>query len=371
MELNPASIREVAGMLFGRHARQAFGDQGDDYLSRLLNGVREFFQTVPPDGLSTTFVFLYRVSGPSAYELDDNLEQLAASLAIRDVPGYRRRIEDVPVLVIEIRRDGLYDLAATPESLQLERLSEHSLVFTNERGVDRFVIAGRSTDMPPFVTGARSNFAVPTISDLEEALEKYRREAANVSCPLLADVWVGGRDGPRLVFKNKPESTMRRSLERFLATSMNRNVSVRPEHNTDESHPVDLVVNWFGVRQRALIEVKWLGKSLTGSTDGRRVTTYSDSRAHEGAGQLAGYLDRERSTDPEVALRGYLAVFDGRRRRVVDACTPISPADAWFFENREISLTGNPASEQLGMAPMFRYFLEPGAPPPSASERAS
>ena len=94
-------------------------------------------------------------------------------------------------------------------------------------------------------------------------------------------------------------------------------MSVRQEHNTDETRPVDLVVDWFGVKLRALIEIKWMGKSLTMDSDGTRFTTYGEARAQEGAGQLADYLAREQSTDPNVRLRGYLGglytFLDGRR----------------------------------------------------------
>ena len=215
--------------------------------------------------------------------------------------------------------------------------------------------------MPALTTGAASNFAVATISDLEEALDRYRLEAAEASCPILEEVWIGGRNGHRLIFKNRPEATMRRSLERFLNTRIRGDVSVRPEHNTDESKPVDLIVNWFGSKVRALIEIKWLGDSLTKESDGTQFTTYRDARAQEGANQLVDYMDRERTTDATTALMGYLVVFDGRRNRVASPTTPLSAVDALYYRDRDIVLSRDYSSEREDVAPLVRYFMEPRA----------
>ena len=348
-------------MVFRTDARNAFGEEGAACLDRLLNAVREFFRAIPPDQLSTTFLFAYPMGDADVGEMDAAMSRIATSLGVDDLPTYRRRMEDASAVVIEVRRDGGYDLATATTIPSLERLSERSLVFVNEDGIDRFVIGGRSSTMPKLLTGARSNFAVATVGDLEEALERYRRDAAYVSCPILDKVWEGGRDGPRLVFKNRPEATMRRSLERFLSTRIRGDVSVRPEHNTDETRPVDLVVNWFGSKLRALIEIKWLGDSLTKGSDGTQFTSYRDTRAQEGADQLVDYMDRERSTDPDAALRGYLAVFDGRRRRVIDPETPIASEDACYYRERDIVLTRDWAAELSDVAPLVRYYLEPRA----------
>lgn len=347
-------------MAFWSDASDAFGEQGPAGLRRLMNSIREFFRVIPPEGLSTTFVFMQRVSDSTPASVGASAVQVAAWLAPDDIPGYRQRIEAASVVVIQVEDDGRYTLAEAKETPPLEPLSERALVFVNEDGRDRFVIGGRSKEMPQLVTGARSNFAVPTVSGLEEALRKYGRQAANVSCPILAEAWVGGRDGARLVFRNRPEAYMRRSLELFLMTRIAEDVSVRPEHNTDETRPVDLLVTWFRAKQKVLIEIKWLGRSLTRNSDGTQFTTYTPARAQQGADQLVEYLDRERSTDPDFALRGYLAVFDGRRLNVKGPCAPIARDDALHFRDREIVLTRD-FSERDDVAPLVRYFLEPRA----------
>lgn len=357
MRLNHDAVQEVASMAFLANARDAFGEQGEDCLRRLLDGVRSFFQVVPPDGLSATFVFVCRLAGHEEYEPEESLDLFATSVDVGSVAGHRHRMEAASVVVVDVGVDGRYDLAEGPLP-PLEAMSRASLVFVNQNGVDQFVIGGRSSTLPQLATGARSNFAVATVAELDEALEMYRKQAASVSCPILATVWEGGRDGPRLAFKNKPEKTMLRSLQWYLSVRVD-GASVRPEHNTDESNPVDLVVDWFGSKKRALIEIKWMGKSLTRDSDGTQFTTYGASRVVTGANQLAGYLDRERSTDAEVSLRGYLTVFDGRRRRVSHAMTGIPEADACYFRDKDITLEARHMSEASMVAGLVRYFLEP------------
>ena len=346
-------------MICWTDARAVFGEAGSSGMRIFLNGIREFFRAIPPDQISTTCVFTYRMQNDDVDESQCEMERLAIGVSVESISGYRKHISDASAILIAVRDDGGYDLVAPLARPSLEALSQRSLVFVNEGGVDRFIIGGRSKTMPPLATGAASNFAVATETDLKEALERYRGDAAEVSCPILERIWVGGRNGYRLVFQNKPEATMRRSLERFLNIRIRGDVSVRSEHNTDETKPVDLIVNWFGSKLRALIEIKWLGDSLTKDSDGTQFTSYRDSRAQEGADQLADYIDREQSTDFTAALRGYLVVFDGRRRNVTNATTPIAANNALYYRNRGIELSRDYARERSDMAPLVRYFLEP------------
>ena len=357
--LNLQAVQKAATMIFWHDARDVFGEDGVTCLKNLLNSIRVFFQAVPPDQMSTTFIFVLRMRGDGVGEIGDGIMPIATALRVDDLAGHKKRMEDASAILIDVRKDEQFDLFSSMVTPSLEALSQTSLVFVNRDGVDQFLIGGRSRMMPPLATGAPSNFAVATVADLEEALEKYRQVAENVSCPILEHVWIGCRDGHRLVFRNKPESTMRRSLEWFLNTRIRGDVSVRSEHNTDESKPVDIIVNWFGSKMRALIEIKWVGESLTSGSNGTRFTTFRDARAQEGASQLADYLDRESSTDPTTSLKGYLVVFDGRRRNVTTPDTPLTSANALYYRNKDISLTRDIAAERADMAALVRYFLEP------------
>ena len=252
MTLNHQALRQAAAMAFSAEVKRAFGEEGEVCFRRLLDSIHLFFREVPPEGAPPTFVFLYQVLGDADTGIDGPTEGIAVSVGVEHLAGYRQRISDTVVIVVRVRGDGLYDLAASEEAPSLEGLSTVSLVFVNEGGVDRFVIGGKSMTLPTLAPGARSNFAVPTVAELDDALERYRQVAAFASCPTLAEVWEEGVDGPRLVFRNKPEATMRESLQWFLSVRVD-GASVRPEHNTDESKPVDLVVDWFSSKERALI----------------------------------------------------------------------------------------------------------------------
>ena len=359
--LNHQAIQEAAKMMFWTDAKTVFGEDGSAGMEKLLNSIREFFRTIPPDQVSTAFVFIYRLRGGGVRESQTEKERVATGIRVESLSGHRRRIENASVIVVLVRDDGRYDLVAPPIFPPLEVLSEQSIVFVNKDGVDRFIIGGQTRTMPPFVTGSASNFAVATVTDLDEALDRYRRDAAEVSCPILAEIWVGGRSGHRIVFRNKPEAAMRRSLERFLSTRIRGDVSVRAEHNTDETRPVDLIVDWFGSKLRALVEIKWLGVSLTRDSDGTQFTSYRDARAQDGANQLVDYIDRERSTDSSSALKGYLVVFDGRRRNVTTPTTSIGAADALYYRDKNVLLSRDYSRERSDIAPIVRYFLEPRA----------
>ena len=354
-----AVVETVSSLKYVKDAREIFGDEGEVYLGKLLDKVRLFFRTIPSEDENKVFVFTLLVKGDKEPEFDDSMSVIATSIKIHNLIGYQQRLADESTIVIRVRNDDCFDLYATEKSLPLECLSQNSLVFINEDEKETFLIGGRSTRLRQSLVDGRSLFATKRVSSLLEALESYRKFAANVTCPILESVWEGGRHGPRLIFRNRPESTMRESLGWFLSVKLDEDASVREEHNTDESKPVDLVVDWFGRKQRALIEVKWLGWSLTRDSGSTRFTKYTPQRAHRGADQLADYLDREESTDPTVVLNGYLTVFDGRRRNVVDATTPISEHDATYYRDKDIELESKHQTAQSKVDELIRYFLEP------------
>jgi hypothetical protein len=141
-----------------------------------------------------------------------------------------------------------------------------------------------------------------------------------------------------------------------------RDANVRPEQNTDETKPVDIRVDWFGSGASALIEVKWLGKSTAKprtATPTATYTEYGPPRAQEGADQLADYMDREVRHSHATAPRGYLVVFDARRRNVKSAQDRLSKADALHYAADQ--LTYNPDHSKLreDFAPPVRFYMKP------------
>ena len=194
-------------------------------------------------------------------------------------------------------------------SINVLDFPSNALVYEFNRSSEKFIVEGEAREILNPYPLHPSVFAVPTFTDLKNALLNYKAEAVKKSsCPIFNEVW---HDPYRKFFKNKPEFPMRDSLVWYLNVWL-RDADVEPEQNVDETKPVDIRVTWNLTKKRSIIEIKWLGKSV--SSSGAAVsTTYSDARANEGAHQLADYLEREQRKIPTTEIRGYLVIIDGRR----------------------------------------------------------
>ncbi|MFJ6703874.1 MULTISPECIES: hypothetical protein [unclassified Streptomyces] len=202
-----------------------------------------------------------------------------------------------------------------------------------------------------------STFAIPYFLDLREALTQYGYMCIKeAQCDTFSQTW---RSGARISFKPKPEMHMRRSLQRHLRASLrdHRSVEVMPEQNVNETRPVDIKVHWASSNRIALIEIKWLGVSYE---DGKpRPTQYfPESRAVEGAEQLATYLDLYHKESPEHEARGYLTVVDGRRRRVREDTQSINRENGFHYQYAEITYPPDVLARP-DFAPPVRLFCEP------------
>lgn len=263
--------------------------------------------------------------------------------------------------VVEIMGDGSFRLLALTDEIDLKALAQTALIYRFDRVAERILAKDHEDFVPSVSPMLMSNFAVPTLSSLEEAFDYYARYVLESNCRVLKDVWEGGVDGPRLVLVNKPESRMRDSLIQALEMLL-REVTVKPEQNTDETKPVDIRVHWFASGATALIEVKWLGKSTAKPHDpsaGPSYTEYGTPRAQAGANQLADYMDREVRHSGAVAPNGYLAVFDARRKDCKGPTDPLTEADAMAFANDVISLNPDHSKTRGDFAPPVRFFLNP------------
>ncbi len=169
---------------------------------------------------------------------------------------------------------------------------------------------------------------------LNEALSRYQNERIiTSSCVHFKKCWA---DEKRIYFKNKPEDCMQESLSEFLHNSI-RGVDVVREYNLDASKPVDVRVYWREANRAALIELKWLGKSL--DKDGGLSTGYTNARANDGMTQIKEYLDLENSDSPMVITKGYLVVIDGRRKRVNNhKISQISLNHGMAYQNKELDI---------------------------------
>ena len=149
-----------------------------------------------------------------------------------------------------------------------------------------------------------SVFSCPTYANIDEALEIYYKEKARCSvCYIIETVWI---DKTKQVLNEKPEIYFQKSLYQFLTTYL-RGYTIKREQTLDDSHPVDIKATGPNLNTASLIEIKWIGDS--------EKVSYRDARANEGAEQLIGYLNASEARESNINFKGYLAVFDARRKK--------------------------------------------------------
>lgn len=359
--INFESVQTLVKMAYLPHASDAFGDQGALAITKLLDAVKLIFQRYPPESLRGTLTVVLGMNTTPAAPLIaawgipktfQRYEQLGTALAHAESRAH---------CLIELVSDGTFRFIQREIDIDLKTAAADALVYRYENGVDRILAKSHDDCVQKISPILASNFANATLNTLEEALSHYGEFARESKCRILAKVWEGGVDGPRLVFVNRPESIMRDSLIQALQLVL-RDANVRPEHNTDETKPVDIRVEWFASGAAALIEVKWLGRSTAiprNSTTSVTYTEFGPGRAQEGADQLADYLDREIRHTASTSTRGYLVVFDARRKNVGGAADHLNQADAMHFANSDINFDPNHATSRSDFANPVRLFLNP------------
>jgi hypothetical protein len=359
--INLENVQKIVSMAYLPHATDAFGDAGARSIVLLLDAVKLMFMRCPPESIVGTVTVLVGMSAtPNSPVLGAfgvpttpaGFEQIGLLLA-RAPPGHHCFLEMMP--------DGTYRYLQSATDIDITAIAADALVYRYHDGVDRILAKGYDDYVVKVSPLALSNFAHPTLKNLEDALEYYSRYILETRCRILADVWEGGVDGPRLVLKNKPEALMRDSLVQALQFLL-RDANARPEHNTDETKPVDVRVEWFGSGASAMIEVKWLGRSTAVSRNaasGPTYTEYGPRRAQEGADQLADYLDREARHTSSTTTRGYLAIFDARRKDVKGPADALTSANALHFLNDDLIYNPDHSMSRSDFATPIRFFLNP------------
>lgn len=359
--INLENVQALVRMAYLSHASDAFGEQGARAIAKLLDSVKLIYQRYPPESLRGTLTVIV---GMNATPTAPIIAAWGSPFALQAYEELGKALAGVGAgahSLIELVPDGTFRFLQLGSDIDLKTAAKDALVYRYDNGVDRILAKHHDDYIQKVSPILASNFANATLSSLEEALQRYSEFALDTKCRLLADVWEGGVDGPRLVLVNRPESIMRDSLIQALQLVL-RDANARPEHNTDETKPVDIRVEWFASSAAALIEVKWLGRSTAVSRKPTTEVTYTDygpARAQEGANQLADYLDREVRHTASTATRGYLVVFDARRKNVRGASDPLSSADAMHFANDILKYAPDHATARDDFAAPVRFFLNP------------
>lgn len=359
------SIENLAALVktdYLGHARISFGEAGSEAIVTLLDSIKLLYQRCPPECLPGTLTV---VKGIEATPSSPTISGLGSINRFGDYESLGVAIQCLPSnnhTVVEVLPDGALCMISLLTDIDLLAVAQTAIVYRYESNSDLIISKGHRDFLPKISNHLRSNFAVPTFSSLEETFRHYAADLAlHSQCRLLKGVWEGGVDGPRLILTNKPESLMRDSLAQALQL-LHRDASVRPEQNTDETKPVDIRVEWFGTGASALIEIKWIGKSTAISKTPGPTPTYTEyglSRVQDGAKQLADYMDREKRHSNASAPRGYLVVFDARRKNTKSATDKLVKADAIYFEDEGIKLNPDYSKTRGDFASAVRFYMQP------------
>lgn len=350
--LNTEQSAVLHHAFYVRLVEQVFGAEGSRRLRVLFEGARRIFALFPPDAFPTGLVIVVPVLPGYALPPAELRSTRGRASSPEDAIGLLASCSAWPL--IELTEDGSYVVHDCEGQDMCQQISSHALVLQHDTSVENLHAGGKEIRIMPIVVGSPSVFANPTFRALDSALLRYAKTAADCGCELLSSAWIGGADGPRLVLTAKPEAKMRDSLYRFLGDVL-RPADVTREHSTDSRKPVDIMVRWHTARVEALIEVKWIGRSVTSGGGG--YTNYGPARANEGAGQLADYVQRQRANSTAASTKGYLVVFDARRRNLKGPTDRLTRADATHFVNKDIDYDPDRQQTVEGFQPPVRLFM--------------
>jgi hypothetical protein len=341
----PDLIEKVCNETHVPMVQAVFGKPGVDAVFQIMETAKTLYKHVELERVSGRVV-IYRVVSSSASLSPPTTEAAAdfaglANLSLSD-------------LAFEIASDGRAYQRVLSQAL--DDLAKSAVIYHYAAGQEEFIAGSERKPVFRLDSAARSQFSVPTFSNLREALQHYAHENIREStCKLFEHVW---HDSNRLFLKAKPEKIMRDSLTQFLRNRLGADHDVWPEQNVDESHPVDIQVKpRFTNNRLMLIEIKWLGHSV--AADGHITARHKSPRAQEGADQLAQYLEDQRRFAPSSVIQGYYVIVDCRRENLQEGAVIITRVDGLYYESRDLIL--DPAHHEIrqDFDPPYRMFARP------------
>jgi hypothetical protein len=323
----------------------AFGKPGVDAAFRIMGVAQSLYRHVEPERISGRIVIFQIVESLGEPSAPAGPAADFASLANLTVTE----------IVIELASDGQPYLRPGFD-VSLEELAKKAVVYHWQANRDEFLAGDERKFVLRLDPSARSQFAVPTFSNLRDALQNYATENVREStCYLFQKVWSGDN---RLFLRAGPEEIMRNSLTQFLKNRLAGDHDVWPEQNVDESHPVDIQVKpRFSNNRLMLIEIKWLGWSV--AEDGHVTARHKNPRAQAGADQLAQYLEDKRKFAPSSVIQGYYVIIDCRRENLHESMTTITHADGMFYECKDLLFDPAYDKTRNDFDPPYRMFARP------------
>ncbi len=337
-------MKEIIEHAFTAKVVRAHGRLGGQRLRQLLEAVRLIFRQRPAETITGALCVVATID-PDVCCLPAPSFELHPFELAADLPN------EATVQVMPNRQ--LFACGGVPDDLT--SLSKKAVVYRFTPSEECFVLP-ESIETIRNPNGYPSAMGSPTFFLLEDALVYYGHQLARrTTCKLLAKCWHDSSS--RLLLTNQPEAIMRGSLTQHLRTALRDHAEVFEESNVSETEPVDIKVTFMTTGHRSLVEIKWLGRSV--STDGASITTsyWAPKRVVEGAQQLADYLDMHKDRSPGVRTVGHLVVFDARRKGVTSVPPTVSYEQAWAYRHRELNEVEQSSREDFAVP--IRFYLEP------------
>jgi hypothetical protein len=326
-------------------ATRIFGTKGTEAILVLMAACRTIYRTIDPQTCNGKIVVYCRIDRPVPSQVSEppDIGRFANSTFAN--------------LTIEIQSSG--ELTVLPSSIDIAELAQVAVVYKWEAGIDMFYAGDEQRQVTRIDQVASSQFAVPTLATIREALRRYSIEnVLHSTCYIFERAWRNKTS--RLFFRDgNPEDDMRDSLVQYLRNRLAGEFEVEPEHSVDRSHPVDISLRpRFFANKIYLIEIKWLGDSLSGG--GKITAHHRDHRAREGARQLIEYIEGQKTSSPSKSIHAYYVVIDGRRKGVQAHKKKISRRDAFHYQAQEIDFRDALVDCPKELDPPYRMFATPG-----------
>ena len=338
------AIREFLSSDYTSCILDDYGSAGINNLKVILEIIPTIFKFVHPRNFSSVTIFK-----SDSFNLSERFSNCSNIQNFSHLGSFNS-----DNLVIQVR--SLDEVLVSTSEITVTDIVPTDFVYQYTPLKEQFYTKTTTCELPQ-VPGTDSCFAISTFKSLEEALYHYKTTV--VKCADCLHIKTALHSDERIFFKPHPEYLLRDSMVYFLKARLRgEGLEVRPEQAVDTSHPVDVKVTWGFTNHIALIEIKWLGKSLNSDTQ-TFTSNYTDSRARDGAKQLAEYLDANAIQVPNHNTMGYLVVFDLRRKSTKEDTTQIDIANGHWYENKEITYNPKYHDVRKDFAPPTRMFITP------------
>lgn len=344
MRINTLNLKEIVAGHYTTLINTHFGAEGLQSMRELLTALSEIHKYIALEVSKGPIILIKEVNETNSHDESYRSINHYSQLSQIYIPSFTIKLKSSGQLLFQ---EGI------PQNI--DEISMHSLIYIFDGNTEAILVKGTKSLIPRLIDSFPSAFAIPTFNVLEDALEHYKTKMVrHSSCKILSNVW---NDSKRIFLANAPEHTMRDSLTQFLKSCLRGDVEIRPEQVVDESHPVDIKVTWLFTNRLALIEIKWLGKSI--GKNGKISNNHTDYRARQGAKQLAEYLDSNKIQAPTQITRGYLVLIDARRRDIDVGVATINNSNGLYYDYKEIEYDPKYHESRIDFSQPYRMFVEP------------